>query len=53
MKKKLKSDYFDSKYAQILEIYNETCESKVKREKGYRNMGMCSFLLLDLIPELE
>jgi len=42
-----------SKFAQIIELYEDTPEGYMKNNKSKRNHGMASYVLLDNIPNFE
>lgn len=47
------AQYLNNKFAQILELYDETQGNLVRHKKSKRNQGMASFMLLKNIPEME
>ncbi len=42
-----------NKFAQIIELYDDTPEGYMRHNKSKRNHGMASYVLLDNIPEFE
>ena len=42
-----------NKFAQIIEVYDDTPEGYMRHNESKRNHGMASYVLLDNIPEFE
>ena len=42
-----------NKFAQIIELYEETPVGRMKHNKSIRNHGMASYILLDNVPAME
>jgi hypothetical protein len=42
-----------NKFAQVIELYNDTPEGFMRHNKSVRNHCMASYILLDNIPEFE
>ena len=47
------AQYLNNKFAQILELYDETQGDLARHKKSKRNHGMASYVLLENIPEME
>jgi len=45
--------HLHDKFAQIIELYDDTQEGFMRHNKSKRNHGMASYVLLDNIPEFE
>jgi len=45
--------HLHNKFAQVIELYNDTPEGFMRHNKSVRNHGMASYILLDNIPEFE
>jgi len=41
------------KFAQIIELYDETPVGRMRHNKSIRCRGMASYILLDNVPEME
>ena len=42
-----------NKFAQVIELYDDTPEEFMRHNKSVKNHGMASYILLDNIPEFE
>jgi len=45
--------HLHNKFAQAIELYDDTPEGFMRQNKSIRNHGMASYILLDNIPEFE
>jgi len=45
--------HLHNKFAQVIELYDDTPEGFMRHNKSKRNHGMASYVLLDNIPEFE